>query len=45
LGGLVASGQVKPVIERRYDLDGIAEALVYLATGHAGGKIAIQVGP
>src|SRR2546430_4392937 len=44
LGGLVASGQVKPVIERRYDLDGISEALDYLSTGHAGGKVAIEVG-
>lgn len=45
LGDLVASGQVKPVIERRYDLDGVPQALAYLAEGHAGGKIAIEVGP
>ena len=44
LGDLLESGQVKPVIERRYDLDGVSEALEYLSTGHAGGKIAIEVG-
>ena len=44
LGDLHVSGRVKAVIERRYDLDGIPEALGYMATGHAGGKIAIEVG-
>src|SRR6266550_3587981 len=44
LGDLLVSGRVKAVIERRYDLDGIPEALGYMATGHAGGKIAIEVG-
>ena len=44
LGDLLASRRVQPVIERRYDLGGISEALDYLATGHAGGKIAIEVG-
>ena len=44
LGDLLVSGRVKAVIEKRYDLDGIPEALGYMATGHAGGKIAIEVG-
>jgi NADPH:quinone reductase-like Zn-dependent oxidoreductase len=44
LGGLLESGQVKPVIEKRYDLDGVSEAIEYLSSGHAGGKIAIEVG-
>ncbi len=43
LGDLVASGRVKPVIDRRYDLDRVPEALDHLAKGHAGGKIAIEV--
>lgn len=45
LGDLVASGRVKPVIDRTYDLDHIADALVYLNEGHAMGKVAITVGP
>ncbi len=45
LGDLLASGDVKPVIERRYGLDGVPEALDYMAEGHADGKIAIEVSP
>jgi NADPH:quinone reductase-like Zn-dependent oxidoreductase len=44
LGELVESGRVKPVIDRRYDLTGVAEALLYLDAGHSMGKVAIAIG-
>jgi NADPH:quinone reductase-like Zn-dependent oxidoreductase len=44
LGGLVESGRVKPVIDRRYDVTRVAEALGYLDEGHSMGKVAIGIG-
>jgi NADPH:quinone reductase-like Zn-dependent oxidoreductase len=44
LGELVESGRVKPVIDRRYDLTRVAEALGYLDEGHSIGKVAISIG-
>jgi NADPH:quinone reductase-like Zn-dependent oxidoreductase len=41
--GLLASGTVKPVIERRYPLSDTADALRYIGEGHAQGKIIITV--
>ena len=38
---LLASGQVKPVIDRRYPLENTAEALRYIGEGHAQGKVVI----
>jgi NADPH:quinone reductase-like Zn-dependent oxidoreductase len=38
---LLASGKVKPVIDRRYPLSETADALSYLGEGHAQGKIVI----
>jgi NADPH:quinone reductase-like Zn-dependent oxidoreductase len=38
---LLASGKVKPVIDRSYELDRVSEALDYLGEGHARGKIVI----
>lgn len=40
---LLASGKVKPVIERSYPLSKTADALRYLGEGHAQGKIVIVV--
>jgi NADPH:quinone reductase-like Zn-dependent oxidoreductase len=40
---LVESGQVRPVVERVYGLDEIAEALGYMAEGHARGKLVVTV--
>jgi NADPH:quinone reductase-like Zn-dependent oxidoreductase len=40
---LVEDGSIKPVIERRYPLDKTAEAMHYLAEGHASGKVVINV--
>jgi NADPH:quinone reductase-like Zn-dependent oxidoreductase len=44
LGELVASGRVKPVIDRRYDVSRVSEALVYVDEGHSMGKVAIDIG-
>jgi NADPH:quinone reductase-like Zn-dependent oxidoreductase len=41
LGELMASRKVTPVIDRRYGLEGVAEALRYLEKGHARGKVLI----
>ncbi len=43
LRDLIESGKVKPVIDRRYPLDQTAEALRYLETGHARGKVVINL--
>jgi NADPH:quinone reductase-like Zn-dependent oxidoreductase len=43
LAELLAEGKVKPVIDRRYELSEGAEALRYLGTTHARGKVAITV--
>jgi len=43
LGQLLEAGKVKPVIDRRYPLSEVAEALRYLGEGHARGKVVITV--
>ncbi len=40
---LVEAGKVMPVIDRRYPLSEVGEALRYLGEGHAGGKVVITV--
>ena len=40
---LVASGRLKPVVERSYTLDGVPEALAYIEAGHLRGKLAIAI--
>ena len=40
---LLEAGKVTPVIDRRYELSEIADALRYLGEGHAQGKIVITV--
>jgi NADPH:quinone reductase-like Zn-dependent oxidoreductase len=44
LRGLIDAGKVRPIIDRRYPLSQIADALRYLGEGHSRGKIVIQVG-
>jgi NADPH:quinone reductase-like Zn-dependent oxidoreductase len=43
LKNLLEAGKVVPVIDRRYPLSGVAEALRYLEEGHAQGKVVITV--
>jgi NADPH:quinone reductase-like Zn-dependent oxidoreductase len=43
LAELIEVGKVKPVIDRRYPLDEVREAIRYLAEGHARGKVIITV--
>ena len=38
---LIAAGQVKPVIDRRYPLSEIVDALKWVDDGHARGKVVI----
>jgi NADPH:quinone reductase-like Zn-dependent oxidoreductase len=40
---LLESGQVRPVIDRRYSLDEVPEALRYMGEGHARGKVVITM--
>jgi NADPH:quinone reductase-like Zn-dependent oxidoreductase len=43
LADLLERGSLKPVIDRRYALDQTAQALRYLETGHARGKVVITI--
>jgi NADPH:quinone reductase-like Zn-dependent oxidoreductase len=43
LADLMASGKVKSVIDRRYSLDQISDAISYQITGHARGKVVITI--
>jgi NADPH:quinone reductase-like Zn-dependent oxidoreductase len=40
---LMETGKVTPVIDRRYRLSEVAEAIQYLEAGHARGKVVITV--
>ena len=43
LGDLMQSGKVTPVIDRRYKLSEVREAIRYLEEGHARGKVVITL--
>jgi NADPH:quinone reductase-like Zn-dependent oxidoreductase len=43
VAGLMQSGDVKPVIDRRYPLSEVPEAIRYLETGRARGKVIITM--
>lgn len=43
LGEQMASGKVRPVIDRRYRLNEVPQAIRYLEEGHARGKVVITV--
>lgn len=45
LGELLESGKVKSVVERRYELAEVADALRHLGEGHARGKLVLGIGP
>jgi NADPH:quinone reductase-like Zn-dependent oxidoreductase len=42
---LMATGKVTPVIDKRYKLSEVPEALAYLEQGHARGKVVIALAP
>jgi NADPH:quinone reductase-like Zn-dependent oxidoreductase len=44
LGELVETGKVKPVIDKRYILSEVPQAIRYLEGGHARGKVVITFG-
>ena len=39
----IAEGRVTPVIDRRYSLSEVPDAVLYLGKGHARGKVIIDV--
>jgi NADPH:quinone reductase-like Zn-dependent oxidoreductase len=45
LADMLAAGTIVPVIDKRYPLEQTAEAIRYLETGHARGKVIITVVP
>lgn len=45
IGGLIGSGRVRPVIDRHYALREVPEAIRYLETGRARGKVIITLPP
>ncbi len=40
----VESGELKPIIDRSYEFDQIPEAMRYIETGHARGKVVVRSG-
>lgn len=43
LGELLEAGKLKPVIDRRYPLSAVPDAIRYIEEGHARGKVVIDV--
>jgi NADPH:quinone reductase-like Zn-dependent oxidoreductase len=43
LADLMQAGKVTPVIDRRYRLNEVAEAIAYLEEGHARGKVIVNM--
>lgn len=43
LGELIATGKLKPVIDRRYSLSDTADAVRHVEEGHARGKVIIDL--
>ena len=45
LGAMVAAGTIRPVIDRRFTLDQVVDALRWVADGQARGKVVLTIGP
>lgn len=45
LAALLTSGSLKPIIDRAFDFDHAADAIRYLETEHARGKVIVKIGP
>lgn len=43
IGALIAEGRITPVIDRRYSLSEVPDAVRYVAKGHARGKVIIDL--
>ena len=43
LGALLATGNIRPVIDRRFGFDEIAAAFSYMGDGHPQGKVVITM--
>jgi NADPH:quinone reductase-like Zn-dependent oxidoreductase len=43
LKNLLEAGTLKPVIDRRYSLEQVADAIRYLEEGHVKGKLIVNV--
>jgi D-arabinose 1-dehydrogenase-like Zn-dependent alcohol dehydrogenase len=43
IGALIVEGKVTPVIDRRYSLSEVPDAVTYLEQGHARGKVIIDL--
>lgn len=43
LAGLLAERALRPIVDRRYPLKDVADAIRYLEKGHASGKIVIEI--
>ena len=43
IGALIVEGKITPVIDRRYSLSEVPDAVLYLEEGHARGKVIIDV--
>jgi NADPH:quinone reductase-like Zn-dependent oxidoreductase len=43
LGSLLATGKIKPVIDRKYSLEKTSDAMNYLSQGHSRGKVVINI--
>lgn len=43
IGALVDHGAIRPVVEKTYPLEAAAEAMAYVETGRAVGKVVVRI--